>query len=254
MTFGQVVSLFDPGHLNPKLNQQFLLWLIRGQCFLSKMAGTSGTLDVNALSSAPGQLSILSFNMHGFNQGCTALQDLCESNEYDVIFIQEHWVSPCLMNKILNISNKYVGFGISAMEAAVPIRLLRGRPRGGAAVLIKEKLASLCTDIITFERVVSVRISDMLLINSYMPCDDSSDEALNNLNEVLANICNIIEDSTAQYYIFGCDLNVNLQGQSAHSLAINEFLKMYHMNLASAADPGAMQIDYTFANEKLNHY
>src|SRR6476469_5180969 len=100
--------------------------------------------------------------MHGFNQGCTVLQELCESDIYDVIFVQEHWISPPLINKILNISNKYVGFGISAMEATVSAGLVRGRPHGGSAILIKEKLSDICSDILTFERVVAVRANDVL--------------------------------------------------------------------------------------------
>ena len=94
------------------------------------------------------ELSVLTFNMHGFNQGCTVLQELCECNIYDVIFVQEHWMAPPLINKILNISNKYVGFGISAMEATVSARLVRGRPHGGgSAILIKEKLSNICSDL-----------------------------------------------------------------------------------------------------------
>jgi len=37
-------------------------------------------------------IKIVSYNMHGFNQGHSQLISLC--NCYDVIFIQEHWLYP----------------------------------------------------------------------------------------------------------------------------------------------------------------
>jgi hypothetical protein len=60
---------------------------------------------------------------------------------------------------------------------------------GGTAILVKKCLASVCSDISTFDRVVAVKIVDVLFINSYMPCEDGSIVSLNNLNETLANKC-----------------------------------------------------------------
>src|SRR5277367_5659484 len=96
----------------------------------------SSVVQSSALISC--NFSVITFNMHGFNQGSTFLLNLCESELYDVILIQEHWLSPALINKILNISDKYIGFGISAMGGAVSQDLLRGRPFGSTAILIKD--------------------------------------------------------------------------------------------------------------------
>jgi exonuclease III len=221
------------------------------------MAGTNGLKATGGNGTVPAtscDLSVITFNMHGFNQGCTALHDLCESYIYDVIFIQEHWLSPAVLNKILNFNARYVGFGISAMESAVTVGPLRGRPFGGTTILVKEELSKTCSDILTFDRVVTVRINDVLFINSYLPCDNSSSDAINILNEVLANISNTIEESSAEFYIFGGDLNANLALQSVHSNIINDFLSTYHIKPANSVYPTAMNIDYTFANEKLNYY
>ena len=84
----------------------------------------------NPIMNIKDSLSILTYNMHGFNQGSTLLQDICNSTKYDIIFIQEHWLTPSNTVKLLNISENYVGFGISVMETAVSKGLLRGRPWG----------------------------------------------------------------------------------------------------------------------------
>ena len=86
-------------------------------------------MDNNIVSVAH-KLSVISFNLRGYNQGCTLLQVLCNLNTYDLIFCQELWLVPENMHKIINFNDNYVGFGISAMEQAVEQGLLRGRPWG----------------------------------------------------------------------------------------------------------------------------
>ena len=89
------------------------------------------------------------------------------------------------------------------------------------------------TGIVTFDRVVAVRIFDVLFVNVYMPCEDGSITAVNTIHEILANICNIVEPSTAEFIIFGGDLNVNIAGHSAHAVVINDFLLTYKLKLGN---------------------
>ena len=118
------------------------------------------------------KLSVVSYNFRGYSQGCTLLQELCNSNTYDLIYCQELWLVPDNMHKILKFNNNYVGYGVSAMEQAVEQGFLRGRPWGGTAILVKESLVKLCSEIHTFDRVVTLTIADIILINVYMPYDD----------------------------------------------------------------------------------
>ena len=199
-------------------------------------------------------LAILTYNMHGYNQGSTLLQEICKSRKYDVIFIQEHWLTPPNMTKIININDNYVGFGISAMETAVSQGLLRGRPWGGVSVLVKSDLAPVCKNISVFERVVSITICDVLFINAYLPCEDGSIDALNLLHEILANMSNIIETSIAERMVFGGDLNVNISKNSPHALAINDFLSTYNIKKGYSDILRDDQLQYTFGNEKSNRF
>ena len=49
----------------------------------------ANTLQSN-VNSGGNKLSVLSYNMHGFNQGYPYLTETCEADLYDIIFIQEH--------------------------------------------------------------------------------------------------------------------------------------------------------------------
>jgi len=81
------------------------------------------------------ELSLLTYNLHGFNQGESFLIDACSSHLYDVIFVQEHWLGTDNICKLSGISNDYVAFGESAMSKKTSSGILYGRPFGGVATL-----------------------------------------------------------------------------------------------------------------------
>ena len=135
------------------------------------------------------------------------------------------------------------------MEQAVEQGLLRGRPWGGTAILVKANLVKLCSEINTFDRVVTLTIGDVLFINAYMPYDDGSEIALNELNEILTNVSVIIEESDTKYHIFGGDLNADLRKISIHASAINEFLNTYKIKSVNNTILNN-DIVYTYSNSK----
>lgn len=81
---------------------------------------------------------IVSYNMHGFNQGISAMIDLIDSVSPDIFLVQEHWLTPDNLGKFNDYLPDYYGFGISAMVARVEAGPLFGRPFGGALILIKK--------------------------------------------------------------------------------------------------------------------
>ena len=53
------------------------------------------------MESAPrsvASLKVISYNMHGFFQGCQALDDLISTDQPDVILLQEHWLTPAKLS------------------------------------------------------------------------------------------------------------------------------------------------------------
>lgn len=51
-------------------------------------------------------LNIVSYNMHGFRQGCPAVEDLISAHCPNVILLQEHWLTPANLHKFdIHFSN-----------------------------------------------------------------------------------------------------------------------------------------------------
>jgi hypothetical protein len=86
---------------------------------------------LNADSS--GSFSVVSFNLHGFNQGSHVIRELIDKHKYDILLVQEHWLTPANVCLSSTSFPKYVAIGISAMEDCVSKGPLRERPFGGVA-------------------------------------------------------------------------------------------------------------------------
>jgi len=81
-------------------------------------------------------LSVARFNMHGFNNSWLYLQDLCKV--FDLIFIQEHWLSTSQLHYFNDIDGDFVAYAESGMNDLHC--LVQGRHYGGVAVLIRKSL------------------------------------------------------------------------------------------------------------------
>jgi len=85
-------------------------------------------------------LKVVSFNLHGFNQGFAAIEDLIDHSNPDICLWQEHWLTPDNLHKFDVFSN-YFTFGCSTMVKTVESGILRGRPFGGIITMIRKQFA-----------------------------------------------------------------------------------------------------------------
>ena len=115
------------------------------------------------------ELNIVTFGMHGVNQGLDYLKDACQSLLHDVIFLQEHWIAAFNMDKLFSISSDYIVFGESAMQSVTSKGILSGRPFGGVAIFAKKSMAKWTQCIYSGDSVVSITIFNSLYINTYFP-------------------------------------------------------------------------------------
>ena len=60
---------------------------------------------------------MVSYNLHGFNQGSHEIKDMVSTFMPDVIMIQEHWLTPDNLSKLSELSSNYFVFGSSAMTS-----------------------------------------------------------------------------------------------------------------------------------------
>jgi len=123
-------------------------------------------------------LNIVSFNMHGFNQGCVAIDELISSNSPDIFLVQEHCLTPANLHKFEERFSDYFAFGSTAMANQVESGMLRGRPYGGLMNLIKNDLHNLMQTIHSEERLTVVKVANYLLLNVYLPCAGTKDRLL----------------------------------------------------------------------------
>lgn len=86
------------------------------------------------------RLTVISYNLHGFNQGRHGLMELISTLQPDAIMVQEHWLTPDNLYKLSEISDEYFDFGSSAMNEGVSTGPLIGRPYGGTAIFINKNI------------------------------------------------------------------------------------------------------------------
>ena len=163
------------------------------------------------------------------NQDANTLSSFCSNFKNqaipaaDIIFLQEHWLTPANMFKILNFSNDYVTYGVSAMDSAVGRSLLKGRPFGGVCTLIKSELSKRVTFSKCCDRVVFTVLGIYLFINCYFPKIYNDSDLL-----VVQNILLEIEDAIATnpkcHIVLGGDMNVDLNFRNAKSEILLELM------------------------------
>jgi len=114
------------------------------------------------------QLTVVSYNLHGFNQGTILLKSLCSTR--DILFVQEHWLAPFDLDKLNAVNPNMICFASTTVDDAVSRDCLVGRPFGGVAIYVNENLASITLLISLKARYIILQIKQLLLINVYLPC------------------------------------------------------------------------------------
>ena len=149
---------------------------------------------MNHTPEIPNKLKVISFNLHGFNQGCSALNDLIDSVNPDIFMLQEHWLTPSNLNKFDTFTD-YFTFGCSAMTKSVESGMLKGRPFGGVMILIKNELRKLTETIFCSDRCAIVRVANLLFVNIYLPCVGTDDRLLIS-QDLMAQVFAVCEQFT----------------------------------------------------------
>ena len=149
-----------------------LSWCIR--------QGTRGEGDGDADYLPPCRLC--TFNCRSLKNSLFDVQQLCKN--FDIIFLQEHWLLPFELDMLSNIDNGFLAFGVSAVDISAGV--VRGRPYGGTAVLYRKQLAKVI-DIVDCDepRLCAVNIKTcngpVLFVNVYMPTDARDDNSFDTI-------------------------------------------------------------------------
>ena len=164
-------------------------------------------------------LTIISFNLHGFTQGSSTVRDLIMLYAPDVILIQEHWLTPANLQNLESFDG-YFSYGSSAMAHVIWAGVLRGRPIGGVAALIKDSLILFTVTIVREDRFCVIKIGDLLLWNLYLPCVGTPDRSI---------ICNSTLLNISSYRGFYRDCECLITGDFNVNLAVCSDISMLHL-------------------------
>ena len=115
-------------------------------------------------------LTVMSYNMRGFNLGHHAVRDLIIAEEADILLLQEHWLTPSNLSRFDEEFPQFLCFGSSAMNSTVEEGVLRGRPFGGVMTLVSKRLQKFTKVVCVTDRYVILTVGDILLVNVYFPC------------------------------------------------------------------------------------
>ena len=195
------------------------------------------------------RLVIISYNLHGFNQGVTGLQNLIQTLCPDVIMVQEHWLSAANFSNLYKVSDNYFVFGSSAMEDRLAAGPLIGRPFGGTAMLINKKHAKATVTLYTAERYCIISVADWLLVNVYMPCCGVKDRNII-YTDLLHDLAGILQIHSNKNWLIGGDLNTDLNNNDLISTAVNDFIGAHNLSRLDVAYPVSCRC--TYFSESLN--
>ena len=196
-------------------------------------------------------LKIMSFNMHGFFQGCPALDDMITQYSPDVFCLQEHWLTPTNLSKFDIHFTDYFSVGSSAMSSTVETGMLRGRPFGGVMCLIKNNLRAVSRTVYCSERYVIIKVNDCIVANVYLPCVGTVDRD-EICGEILAEIGSWYDHYSDCTLVIAGDFNVDLDCKSSIANSICDFANRY--SLLRCDKLFSNEFCPTYRNFSLNHH
>jgi len=153
------------------------------------------------------ELSIVSYNLHGFNQGYPLLSSLCES--FDAILLQEHWLYPNELSLLNDINRDFMSISMSSMGKFLNSGVRHGRPFGGVGILVHKNLLSKFKCVARRERFIAVFIGNVLLLNVYLPVNTGTAEYSDEMRCLLGDMMSVINECQATGVIVGGDFNFN---------------------------------------------
>ena len=167
-------------------------------------------------------LKLVTYNMHGFNQGATMLLDLSVS--FDVILCQEHWLLSDQLHKLNDMIDDFRCISVSAMDDVCGRGILRGRPFGGLAIFVRNSLCNNFQCLIKCDRVLAVKVGNCIFVCVYLPVFKNSPEYMN----ILSNIISILEHLVIQNMhipiIIGGNFNLEFLNGVTRCHAFNQFI------------------------------
>ena len=193
-------------------------------------------------------LNIASYNCHGHAPDrLRYVKHLCDHNDF--VMIQEHWyMEDQIQPELCTCINDVMVHGCSGMNSSA---MLEGRPYGGCAILWKKSINIKIKHVeVESKRICAIKISlpdrDVLLINTYMPCDSPVNEIA--YQETMIQIEEVCTMSNVDHIVIGGDFNTDLsRPHSLNTIMLNEFVQRESLQYCISLN--LAQVDYTYESK-----
>ena len=200
------------------------------------------------------KLSVVTYNLHGLNQGYSFLASLCM--DYDIVFTQEHWLASFDLNRLYNICDSVICFASSAMDDVISKDCLRGRPFGGVAIFVQKHLAAKTKLIKKESRYIIIQVGQTVFVNVYLPSASAycrEDEFV----DCLASIVNDIVDLQYSDIVFGGDMNIDFASPSNLCSILLKFAQDHDLKFVYDRLPDdscTFRVEATGATSLIDHF
>ena len=204
------------------------------------------------------KLRICSLNMHGFNNGFSMANLLCDS--HDIILLQETWLQSCDLDKLNSIHSEFSSFGLSSMVNKCASNIITGRPFGGVAIIWRKNLSS-CLKILDYDssdgRYLSIRINqntvDYVITCVYFPCisSNSKNDYIVSASQIIAHIESMLSNFPMAGHVVAGDYNFEcINGNIGFELFKNTISTF---GLICCDSLNASHINSTYHHDTLGH-
>lgn len=141
--------------------------------------------------------------------------------------------------------------GVSGMDSS---ELIGGRPYGGCAILWKKGFACSVQPVkLISNRACAISVTvdnvNLILCNTYMPCDTNYDQTNSEeFESTLEAISQMLQAENADYLVLGGDFNTDFgRAASLHTAFLNNFIQQE--SLRRDAEHISCSKDYTFESK-----
>ena len=184
-----------------------------------------------------------SHNINGYNNSKEFLYNECNTEAFDILAIQEHWLKPSFrkyagINSIKSLHPMYDSYATSGMNGQLEKHILKGRPFGGTGFVFHKSLSKClkARSDLQHERVTILELSTtnekILLFSVYMPYfkTDNNYEQLIEYQNTLAYVESVMDNNPQYKFILFMDLNCNLFNNShPYSKLINTMMSNFDL-------------------------
>ena len=199
------------------------------------------------------------------------IKTLIDQFNPEIICLQETWLlEHAITPKLSDIDDNYIPIGVSGMDEKTGI--IRGRPKGGCAIMWHQNITKCVTEVQTDSKrvcAITVKLDNgdiLLVINCYMPNDNMNKI---NINEEFMDTCmeigGVIDKVVHDEVIIAADWNTDFKRNTAQSMFLKQYMDMRSVKWSFNHDQsnkedtfycfngsGSSCIDYFLLSEKMH--